>query len=467
MTVPAPYTTRSFVANANWNVRQPLPGFSFNVKHNHYKDFGYPENLTFYDFYYMYERNGYAFAAVNKTAMKTWQDNPWLLEKERDGSQGKKSKETTLEKEVRKRFEALRLWQSLAEADRRGMVGEYAGVILRLADNLPFDMPVSTVSGGLDGLVEVIPAWQGQLTVGQWGTDQNQPDTYGQPIMYQFNEAAVGQKQQPRQFNVHPDRVLIWSRDGTVNCMSALKPGYNDLLDIEKVSGAGGEGFWKNAKSAPALMIDKDADIKKMATAMGVGVDEVRDLIDQQVGDYNKGFDNSLLLQGVEAKTLNVTLPSPEFFADIPKKKFAASFSIPMKILDGSQSGERASTEDGSEWDQTNNARRVNIVKPLIMALVQRLVKYRILAEKDWFIDWTDLTEASMDEKIARAGKMAEINSKMQASGEVVFTSDEIREVVDKEPLSDDEKYRDETTDDDEADALDAKPTPTKDKQNA
>src|SRR5690606_40095481 len=56
---------------------------------------------------------------LEKTILKTWQDTPFLLEAERDGSEGKLKKETPLEKEIRQRFDELRLWQHLAEADRR------------------------------------------------------------------------------------------------------------------------------------------------------------------------------------------------------------------------------------------------------------------------------------------------------------------------------------------------------------
>ena len=74
----------------------------------------------------------------------------------------------------------------------------------------------------------------------------------GEPKMYEFNEAAVEtDNPNKRSLRIHPDRVLIWSDDGTVNGRSLLEPGYNDLIDLEKIKGAGGEGFWKNAKSSP------------------------------------------------------------------------------------------------------------------------------------------------------------------------------------------------------------------------
>jgi hypothetical protein len=417
-----------------------FPGFFATAKHNHYSDFGYPDVVTFDLAYHAYCRIGIGRAGVDKTVDKTWQDTPWLQEFARDD--GDDTPETPTEKEVRERFAELRVWQNLATADRRGMVGRYAGVILRLADNKRFDQPVGRVPGGLDGLVEVIPAWEGQLTVSQWDTDETS-ETYGQPKMFQFQEAAVDkQTSQPRQFNVHPDRVIIWSETGTVHGSSALEPGYNSLLDLEKIRGAGGEGFWKNAKAGLSLEIDKDAKIADMARAMGVPETEVVDRMDEQVESFNKGFDKAILLQGIKATPIPVTLPSPEHFFAIALQDFAASLSIPLKILVGSQTGERASTEDAEEWAKTIMSRRTDETIPNIMAVVRRLVRFSILKEADWHLDWTDLTESSPSEKVALADKMADVNVKMKDTGEFVFTPEELRGVTGREPLADDEKYR-------------------------
>jgi hypothetical protein len=441
-----------------------FPGFFAQAKHNHYADFGYPTELAFKQLYDMYTRNGIAHAGVEKTILKTWQDMPFLLEKERDGSEGNETKETKLEKDIRQRFSDLRLWQHLAEADRRSLVGGYSGVILRLADSKTFQEPVDTVPGGINGLVELIPAWEGQLQVSEWDTDERS-EGYGHPKMFQFIESSVDPSQKvQRHFQLHPDRVVIWSKDGTVHNRSLLEPGYNDLMTLEKISGAGGEGFWKNAKSAPVLQIDKEARLEEMAKAMGVPMDEIADKMDEQVGDWQKGFDRLLMIQGMEAKTLGITLPSPEHFFAIALQSFAASIPIPLKILVGSQTGERASTEDAEEWAQTNMSRRTGQVIPNTMELVNRLESYRILPEMDWHIDWTDLTESSIGEKIDRAVKMADANQKMKDSGEFVFTPEEIRAAVDYEPLTDSEKYRDDTTEEDRTAATTppGKPAPKK-----
>lgn len=439
---------RLVVNEATRSLGRMFPAFfPGNVKHDHFKDFGYPENLTFNDLYRMFRRNGIASAGVNKTILKTWQQSPWLLEKERDGSEGTTKKETPLEADLRQRFEDLRLWQNLAEADRRSLVGRYAGLILRLADGATFDQPVGRVGGGLDGIVELIPSWEGQLEVAEWDQDQRSP-TYGEPTMYQFTEAAVGDSKVKRLARIHPDRILVWSADGTLDGESYLGPGYNDLMTLEKISGAGGEGFWKNAKSAPVLEVDKDADILSMASTMGVQPEGIADAMNEQVEAFQQGFDKLLMLKGIQAKTLSVNLPSPEHFFGVALQSFAASIMMPVKILVGNQTGERASSEDAEDWAQTVMSRRATVVIPNIMALVKRLERFGILPEKDWFLDWQDLTEASMGEKIDRASKMADVNQKMSGSGEIVFTGDEIRAAVDLEPLSDADKFRDEGEDD-------------------
>lgn len=413
-----------------------FPGFFAQAKHNHYADFGYPTDPQFGDFHALYERNGLARAGVDKTISKTWQDFPYLLEKPRDAGQA--TKETRWEKQIRERFEDLRVWQQLAEADRRGMVGAYAGVILRLADSKPFKDPVRRVPGGLAGLAEVIPAWEGQLTVSEWDKDETSK-SYGQPKLFQFNEAALGKDAQPRSFLVHPDRVLIWSRDGTVHGTSALKAGLNDLFAAEKIIGAGGEGFWKNAKSSPVLEVDKDANIAAMAKAMGVPAEEVADKMGEQVDAWQRGFDEMLMLQGMTAKALGVTLPSPEHFFSVAVQSFAASISCPMKILVGMQTGERASTEDAEEWALTNMSRRTSFVAPNIMAFVRRLERFGMIPERDWSLAWTSLTEAKAAEKIDRAVKMVTANrDSVTATSERVFTNAEIRAAAgDFEPLSD------------------------------
>lgn len=444
----------AMLANAaTRNVSRMFPGYFPDAKHDHYKDFGWPDKVTFDLLLATYKRNGLGAAAVKKTARTVWQTAPLIRESEEE------HEKSPTEVAIRKRLTKLRFWQKLAEADRRSMVGRYSAVILRIADSKQMHDPVESVNGGIEALVEVIPVWENQLKVSLWDEDEAS-ETYGQPMMYQFKEASVGETGKAgRQFNVHPDRVVIWSEDGTIHGQSMLEPGFNDLMTLEKIAGAGGQGFWKNAKSAPVLKMDKEARLDDMAKAMGVEKDDLVEAMNEQVEDWQKGFDKILMLQGMEAGTLDVTLPSPEHFRAGPLENFAASIEMPVKILVGMQTGERASSEDAKEWAKTCMGRRSDIVIPNIMEIIERLVSFNIINEADWHLEWTDLTEASMAEKIDRADKMADVNQKMSKTGEIVFPGEEIRATVDLEPLSDADKYRDEDDPDDEPDDLDPSQT--------
>ena len=50
-----------------------------------------------------------------------------------------------------------------------------------------------------------------------------------------------------------------------------------------------------------------------------------------------------------------------------------------------------------------------------------------IKPKKDWYLDWPDLTEQTLSEKLDNAKKMSETNRNMMGSGEPVpFTAEQI-----------------------------------------
>lgn len=438
--------------------------FGGSTKHNFYADYGWPENPEFHQFHQAYCRNGLAAAAVDKTVAKTWETTPALWETEKAGN-------TPLEQAIAKHFAERRIWQALSIADTRGMVGAYAGAILLLADGKKFEEPVDRVPGAILGLAGVIPAWEGQLEVAEWDTVETSP-TYSQPRYFQFNEAAVeGQKNvADRVVRIHPDRVIVWSQDGTLNCRSTLEPGYNDLIDADKVKGAGGEGFWKSSRGAPiveaAAGMNPDDIIKMFSASTG---DEAHKKLNERADDFQAGFDKMLLLGGLTAKPMQITLPVPEHFYNIPVMSFAASMQMPVRILIGNQTGERASTEDAREWAQTCMSRRENIVLPLINELIRRLVKWGVLPAKEWTIGWTSLLDATPDQQLDRAAKMAEINKNALSGDAPPFTPEEIREAAGFDPDDGDWDSEDRTIEDAVTEKVDpnAPPEPEPEKEPA
>lgn len=442
------------------NLSAMFPGFfpGGGTKHNFYADFGYPDQLNFATLHDMYRRNPVAKGATLLKSGKTWETAPWLLEKQPEArtAKGKREGETPIEREIRQHFAKLRFWQKLKMADARSLVGKYSGVVLRLADGKPFDQPVERVPGGIRGLVEVIPAWEGQLSVGDWDRDVQSP-TYGEPKNFTFNETAIaGGAGRGRSFTVHPDRVVIWSETGDLFGESMLEGAYNALLDCEKVRGSGAEGFWKSAKNG--LVFEDQAgaaggSLESALAEQGVTLQEFKEKMGDAVDRYQKGTDDAMVVSGgLKVTSPGVTLPSPEHFHGISIAHVAAACEIPTKILIGMQTGERASSEDAKSWAATCQGRRESETVPNIMGLINRLERFGILPERDWYLDWDKLTESGSDAKLSRASTMSTINkTETDHSGQPIFSADEIRDEAGYEPLGGAE-----IGDDDDADALGA-----------
>jgi hypothetical protein len=128
-----------------------------------------------------------------------------------------------------------------------------------------------------------------------------------------------------------------------------------------------------------------------------------------------------------------VSMGDPEKPFNIALQLAAAPFGIPTKELVGNQTGERASTEDATEWAKWNMSRRADRVLPAIYELVNRLELHGVLPPRDWFVDWASLVDATPDKRLDRADKMVKANQSNALFGKV-FSVSEIREEAGREP---------------------------------
>ena len=156
-------------------------GLEANQRHDIYGDFGYPTFITFEQFHRMYRRNALAYASVEAVVNKCYQSYPMLTHTDEGVD------ETPQEELVRMHLRKIRFWQMFIESDRRMQVGGYSGLILRIADGKRMDEPVDGgfAGVGIEAIVEVIPAWRGQLEVSKFHYDVNDP-MYGKPASYIF-----------------------------------------------------------------------------------------------------------------------------------------------------------------------------------------------------------------------------------------------------------------------------------------
>lgn len=395
-----------------------------------WKDYGFPNTLNFNDFINLYQRNSLAHAIVHRITEKSWQDEPWLVQ----GQEADNAKtETPWEREFRQLAKRLNLWQKFQDADRRRLVGMYSGLILQVAEENPnWDREIESQAE----LVNIIPAWQGQLTPGERDTDQNS-QTYGKVLVWNYQESAVDGPEHGgvgRSINIHHSRIVIIGdeREG----VPLLEAAYNDFVSLEKVMGALGESYWKNAARQLNFQYDKETSPQSLADAAGVKVEDLGDALNDMVADLNQGLDAGAFSFGGKAVPLVATVPPPQEPYTVLAQNICASAMIPMKIAVGNQTGERASTEDQEDFNNRCQGRRKSELTHDITRFIAHLIEYSLIPPVPEFtVMWTDLAEASLSDKLDNVKKMAEVNQLMTLLGGV-YSQDEMREMTGHEPLA-------------------------------
>lgn len=429
------------MARARMGMLAPTMGLD-NKRHSAWCEYGFPEQVTYENLYALYRRGGIAHGAVEKLVGKCWQTNPEIIE----GDDADESKdETAWEKNTKKVF-TKRLWRAFAEADRRRQVGRYAGILLHINDSRTWDQPVFRGKS----LKKVTIAWAGSLTVSEWVTDQKSAD-YGQPKQWKYVESLPNGGTNQR--FVHPDRVFILG-DYSNDAIGFLEPGYNACVSLEKVEGGSGESFLKNAARQLNVNFEKEIDFNNLASLYGVSIDELQDKFNEVAGEMNRGNDVLMTTQGATVAPLVTAVADPSATYNVNLQTFAASVDIPVKVLVGMQTGERASTEDQKYFNARCQSRRGDLSFE-IEDFSDKLIELKIIdAVSEKTVIWDDPNEQTGTEKLANAKTMAEINQTFQGSGEnPAFSREEIRtaagyENVDEFPLGEEDgNEEDEATD--------------------
>ncbi|MDE9696325.1 anti-CBASS protein Acb1 family protein [Citrobacter freundii] len=427
-------------ARARMGLMAPTMGLD-NKRHSAWCEYGFPEQVTYENLYALYRRGGIAHGAVEKLVGKCWQTNPEIIE----GDDADESEDETAWEKKSKQVFTSRFWRSFSEADRRRLVGRYAGILLHIRDEKDWSLPVTKGRG----LQKISVAWAGSLTVSEWDTGLNS-QTYGQPKMWQYAERLPNGSS--RRVNIHPDRVFILG-DYSDDAIGFLEPAYNAFVSLEKVEGGSGESFLKNAARQLNVNFEKEIDFNNLASLYGVSIDELQDKFNDVAGEMNRGNDVLMTTQGATVTPLVTAVADPSATYNVNLQTAAAGVDIPTRILVGNQQAERSSTEDQKYFNTRCQSRRGDLSFE-IEDFCDKLIELSILdpvIQKT--VIWDDLNAQSDSEKLDAAQKMSQINSASIGTGEQVFTGEEIRVAAGYEgspeplPEVDDDEEESEVTD--------------------
>lgn len=412
---------------------------SVNTKHsNCWKTYGYPESPTFSDFYSMYKRNGYAKAGVEIIPDKCWQSNPWF-----------ESKNANLVKLLNDFSKRVNLWHNLKKLDYRQRVGQYAGLLMIVADGKELKEPVDG-NYTLDSVEAVMPYYQGELYPSKQYDQDTTSERYGLPIYYTLNENGLGDKNEGTATSreVHWSRVVVWAEGSTGNSIfgdSCLEAGLNALINIEKINGAGGEGFWKNARTAMQLSTESGMDLQQLAQSYSVPINELTEKINDKLKEFNTNLDSAWLTGGMKATPIVANLPQPEQFLLGNKLEFAASVKVPLTILEGNQTGNQSSQENGSTFDEQCESRRANEIDNFILnSLVKWIYDRGMIKAKvdDLAVCWDSLLDPSLADRLENLNKLADAVGRLVGTGMIIATEQDFRDIMGWEPIKQSKSIR-------------------------
>lgn len=396
--------------------------------------YGYPDQVTFDKLLSAYMRGGPAYGAVHRILDTCWLDNPRIKPPGKDN-------ETLWETQVKQVLDNVDAWEKLQDFDRRNLVGRYSALVYRVADNLPLDQPLVRATE----LVDLVPLYEDQIRVAAWHSDQADWQRFGTPSKYQMRTKgpaalAGGDTQgQPEMWlDLHPSRVQILA-EGSVGGMfdgvPLLLPGFNALVDLEKITGGSAESQLKN--SARTLHVKYGPDASPQAATGVTSAEDVAEAHDTMIKRVNRNQDAGIVTQGADVTALQTATHDPTGAWTTAANTFACAVRIPFTTLFGQQTGRLASDEDKRDMQARGKSRRMRLLNRMIREFVKRMQACGVLPDGPFVIEWPPL-DAPGDKD--RAELLKAYTAAMQAAAgaqvtEPLFISDELRKVVGYDPL--------------------------------
>lgn len=404
--------------------RETLLGSALDTKRpDAWMIYGYPGEVPFSKMLSAYSRGGAGHGAVHRLLDGCWQSKPRIKSPASD-------KETPWEAKVNKLLTSIRAFAKLRDFDRRNMVGRYSALIYRVGDGKTLRDPLEKAQK----LVDVVPVYEDQIKVTDWNNDEASED-YGKPTMYQYRTRPVqGMDTQGRPEtwrDVHPSRVQIMA-EGSVGDMfdgvPLLLPGYNALVDIEKISGGSAESYLKN--SARAITFEYLPDAQPSTIGEDGAKISVKQAHEDQVRKLNRNIDSAIVTQGAKAGVLQTHTSDPTGAFQLAANLFSSSVQIPFVVLFGQQTGRLASDQDRKDMEKRCKSRQLNELTPMLEEFIKRMQAAGIVEQGEFEVEFPDIATPSEKEKLDNAKVMAAINTEVFKAGggnELPFKGDEIR----------------------------------------
>lgn len=204
---------------------------------------------------------------------------------------------------------------------------------------------------------------------------------FGLPVMYRITlndprEVHSGIGLPLATIFVHWTRVIHVAdnlRSSEIFGVPRMRPVLNPILDIQKIRGASAEGYWQSCFTG-----------LQFQTHPQLGGDVVvdKEQVNEAAERYRNKLQRSLIGIGGGWSTVAPSVVDPTPFIDVQKKAVCNQLGCPIRVFDGSERGELASSTDDENWDQRKRERQVNYLTPrVIVPFIDRLIQIGVLPE--------------------------------------------------------------------------------------
>lgn len=394
-------------------------------------DFGWPAELCFDDLYKMYRRSSMGKCVVNAKPDICWMKKPTVFEGLEADTAADSGSRTAFERTFDMLADNLSLFKQLRHADAKARVGYYSALIIQVSgspEQVSWDKKLDRVRP--EQIIKLIPVYSEQLKPSTWEESQTSP-RYGYPITYDYQESAVGDSRSgvTRAVTIHHSRVIVFTEcpeSDSIYGIPELEACFNDLLMLELICGAGGQGFWKNAAGKMVFNIADPSSAPSQT--------ELEEM-DESIAEFVSQLDKHQLTSGMDVTQLQAMLDNPEPFKSMYQENISASTGIPKNRLIGSQTGVLAGDKDDASFLSSMNSRNANWCASMVNQFIDWCIEHGALPRVKYTVEFDDLLSASDEQRFTLVDKMTSANDK-HITSQVKLGASEIS------PLFTDEEMR-------------------------
>ena len=401
--------------------------------------------FTFDAFYLRYERQAEARAIIDKPVNDTWQDNPIIHD---EAHHEQEEPVSAFEEKCAEFFEGEHTRRKpihrLNVVDKLGRLGHYSLLVIGTSDGR--NLSTRLYEDEFDGLDDLhYLATFGEDRIVSMEIDRNMNSErfrlpeYFEVITQELDDDPESNLKSGSSDGNYDTEMIHHSRcihvpegalENDLEGTPALKPVFHELLNIDKIKAASGEGFWRAGYQGLLIQPPEDPN-----TGTRMQFSDNAEGVENEISEFLNNFQRTIATRAeVTSLDSNIGNPTPHLEANY--EAIAAALDLPKSILTGEDRADTASAEDVRQWHQKIGQRRNTFAGPVILEpLIQKLVEYGILPEPhgDGFeVEWQPLDELTEMELAQLQSQRASTLTSLAPGGDVsqIASIGELRHVI-------------------------------------